>query len=60
MVDAVERVCKIAKAEMSRTLKIRKLCLMMTVDIRNTFGTAPWRAMVDALKEKMYLGTLLD
>lgn len=51
-VNAVERVCKIVKAEMSRTLKTRKLCLMVTVDIRNAFGTAPWRAMVDALKEK--------
>ncbi|KAL1447310.1 hypothetical protein WDU94_005527 [Cyamophila willieti] len=52
-VDAIRTVYEIADGERKRRRsRRRKLCLLITVDIRNAFGTAPWKHIIEAMEEK--------
>lgn len=49
-IDANGEVVSIAKAEMQKTLKARKLCILITVDVQNAFNTVRWDAIMQALE----------
>lgn len=37
--DVLNTVCKIARAEMRKTLKTRKVCAVATLNVQNAFNT---------------------
>ncbi|XP_026686460.1 uncharacterized protein LOC113471478, partial [Diaphorina citri] len=49
-VDAVKHVTRIAKDEMAKTNWKRKLCILITCDIKNAFNTANWREISEEMK----------
>lgn len=38
------------KEEMKKTTKRRKLCAVITNDIKNAFGSAPWKVIINEMK----------
>lgn len=51
-VDAIKAVYTIAETERNKSRHTRKLCLLITVDIRNAFGTAPWSDIINAMERE--------
>lgn len=51
-VDALNRVKEIAKHENSGALRSRDFCLLITVDVRNAFNSAPWKGITKAMDKK--------
>ncbi|KAI5745079.1 hypothetical protein M8J76_008121 [Diaphorina citri] len=49
-VHAIQAVVALAKEEMNKNYRKRKLCIMITLDIKNAFNSAPWVEIVRALK----------
>ncbi|KAI5751823.1 hypothetical protein M8J77_011204 [Diaphorina citri] len=45
-VHAINEIIKIAKEEMVLPCRKRKLCLMITLDIKNAFNSASWAAII--------------
>jgi len=48
--DAIEEVLKTARAAGSGAVQNRRLCAMVTIDVKNAFNTAPWRLIDAALQ----------
>ncbi|KAL1454498.1 hypothetical protein WDU94_010739 [Cyamophila willieti] len=51
-VDAIQRVFNIANDERAKSRRRRGLCLMVTLDVRNVFNSAPWDKIVESLEAK--------
>lgn len=51
-IGAVEEVFKIALHANNGTWRTRELFLLVTVDVKNVFNSAPWRKITDSLKAK--------
>ncbi|KAL1446868.1 hypothetical protein WDU94_009856 [Cyamophila willieti] len=51
-VNAIERVYRFADVERTMSRRKRKLCLLITVDVRNAFNSAPWDKIVEAMSKK--------
>ncbi|KAI5720547.1 hypothetical protein M8J77_008420 [Diaphorina citri] len=51
-VQAIQKIYDIADNERKKSYKTRNLCLLITVDIRNAFGSAPWDKIITALEMK--------
>lgn len=47
--DAIEEVLKTARAVWSGAVQYRRLCTVVTIDVKNAFNTAPWRLIDEAL-----------
>lgn len=41
----------VAKTEMTKPYRKRKLCVLITLDIKNAFNSAPWSKIVEAMKK---------
>ncbi|KAI5739769.1 hypothetical protein M8J77_023226 [Diaphorina citri] len=50
--DAVSKVVEIARNELRKPSKRRKLCAIVTIDVRNAFNSAPWAKIVESLKNR--------
>lgn len=50
--DAVQRVIRIARKAASYSWKHRKMCAIITLDVKNAFNTAVWRQILNALAER--------
>ena len=62
-VMAINEVTKIAKREMKVTLKKRKLCALVLLDIKNAFNSASWcwiKKELKACKVPKYLRKIID
>lgn len=62
-VHAIRKVYDSVDSERKRTRWTRKLCLLITLDVRNAFGTAPWGFIVQAMRNKRipeYLVRLIE
>ena len=62
-VMAINEVTKIAKREMKATLKKRKLCALVLLDIKNAFNSASWcwiKKELKACKVPKYLRKIID
>lgn len=51
-IDAVQIVYNIADQERRKTRRKRGLCLVITLDIRNAFNSAPWAKIIESLETK--------
>lgn len=51
-VDAINEVIKIAKEAANFPHKRRKLCVMITLDIKNAFNSASWDLIYEVLKNR--------
>jgi hypothetical protein len=51
-VDAIKCIAGIAEEEMGKTLKTRKLVLMIALDIRNAFNSVSWKDIVAELRRR--------
>lgn len=53
-IDAIRRVTEVAEEEIGKrgNSRNRKICLLITIDIRNAFNSASWRLISHALEEK--------
>lgn len=49
-IDAINEVVTIARNEMAKPYRKRKLCILITVDIQNAFNTANWKEINKAMK----------
>ncbi|CAI6353663.1 unnamed protein product [Macrosiphum euphorbiae] len=49
-VDAIHQVLNVAKAAGSGPVQNRDLCVLVTIDVKNAFNTAPWRLIDVALR----------
>ncbi|KAI5746623.1 hypothetical protein M8J77_005610 [Diaphorina citri] len=50
--DAINKVVTIAREELKKPAKKRKLCAVLAVDVKNAFNSASWSKIVDGLKNK--------
>jgi hypothetical protein len=50
--SALDRVISIAEAERTKTLKTRKLCLAVFLDVRNAFNSMSWNVIVETMVRK--------
>jgi hypothetical protein len=48
--DAIEEVLETARAAASGAVQHRRLCAVVTIDVKNAFNTAPWRLIDEALQ----------
>lgn len=51
-IQAAKEVTELAKEELTKTWRTRKHCLLIALDIKNAFNSAPWRQIILALEEK--------
>jgi len=49
-IDAIEEVLSIAESAKRGPVQDRDLCVLVTLDVRNTFNSAPWRFIDEALR----------
>ena len=42
-IQAINMVRKIAEEEKKKSIKTRKLCTLVTIDVKNAFDSAPWK-----------------
>lgn len=56
---AAQKVKKIAQGEMTKTLKTRKLCVIVGLDVKNAFNSVSWQRILQALEKKKVSGYLL-
>lgn len=49
-VHAIAEITKIAKEEMVKPYRKRKLCTLITIDIKNAFNSANWKSIDEELK----------
>lgn len=47
--DAINQVITIAKEAAGYSWKYRRLCVLITLDVRNAFNSAPWNHILNAL-----------
>lgn len=50
--SAIQHIVDLARGEMRKTRRTRNLCLLVAVDIRNAFNSAPWRHIMTELEAK--------
>lgn len=48
--DAIEEVLEMAQAAANYAVQHRRLCAVVTIDVKNAFNTAPWRLIDVALR----------
>jgi len=58
--DAIEEVLKTARAAGSGAVQNRRLCAVVTIDVKNAFNTAPWRLIDEALQRSSVPGYLIN
>lgn len=51
-IGAIEEVIKTAKEARNGTWRTRKLCVLVTVDVKNAFNSAPWQGILEELKRR--------
>lgn len=51
-VQAISKVVSLAKEELTKTWRTRRHCLMVAIDIRNAFNSAPWKKIIEELENK--------
>ncbi|KAI5735555.1 hypothetical protein M8J77_020038 [Diaphorina citri] len=51
-VQAILRVVGLAKEELSKTWRTRNHCLLIAIDIRNAFNSAPWLNIIVEMEKK--------
>ncbi|CAI6362891.1 unnamed protein product [Macrosiphum euphorbiae] len=51
--DAIEEVMKTAHEANHGPVRARKLCVLITLDVRNAFNSAPWRLIDEALRKSV-------
>ncbi|XP_074094688.1 uncharacterized protein LOC141524578 [Cotesia typhae] len=51
-IGAIQKVIETAREAWSGSLKARKVCLVLTLDIKNAFNSASWGNILDALEHK--------
>ncbi|KAL1448625.1 hypothetical protein WDU94_003699 [Cyamophila willieti] len=52
-VEAIQQVTRIARREIEKgRSRTRNLCILVTLDIKNAFSSAPWKEIIDALTTK--------
>nr|AGO14404.1 hypothetical protein CsmBAC4b19.2 [Cotesia sesamiae] [Cotesia sesamiae Mombasa bracovirus] len=51
-IDAIQKVIETAREAWSGSLIARKVCLVLTLDIKNAFNSASWGNILDALEHK--------
>lgn len=49
-VDAIQQVMNVAQAAGTGAVQNRDLCVLVTIDVKNAFNTAPWRLIDAALR----------
>lgn len=49
-IDAIEEVLSIAESAKRGPVQNRDLCVLVTLDVRNAFNSAPWRFIDEALR----------
>lgn len=57
--DAIKRVIRAAHGAALGAVQHRDLCVVVSLDVRNAFNTAPWRRIDSALRERL-VPTLLN
>lgn len=50
--DAIARILKLADTVNTGPYKSRRCCVLVTLDIRNAFNSAPWEGIIKALHRK--------
>lgn len=50
--DAINRVVEIARNEVGKDSRRRRLCVLVAVDVKNAFSTVPWHHVHEALRRK--------
>lgn len=51
--DAIERVIRAANGAATGAVQHRDICVVVSLDVRNAFNTAPWRRIDAALRERL-------
>lgn len=51
--DVIEEVLKTTRAAGRGAARNRHLCVVVTLDVKNTFNTAPWRLIDEALRRSL-------
>jgi len=51
-VHAIKKVLEIGKQAARGAYQVRKICCLITLDIKNAFNSAPWRKIAKALKKR--------
>lgn len=51
-IQAIQQVVRIAETEINATRRKRKLCILIALDIKNAFNSAPWLQIIRALEKK--------
>lgn len=51
-IDALQRVIDVAKLANTGALQRRDYCVLITLDVKNAFNSAPWRKIVRAMEKK--------
>jgi len=59
-VDAIHQVLNVAKAAGNGPVQNRDLCVLVTIDVKNAFNTAPWSLIDAALRRCATLNYLLN
>lgn len=56
-IGAIQKVIKTAREAWSGSLKARKVCLLLTFDVKNAFNSANWEDILDALEHRFEVKT---
>lgn len=59
-VDAIKEVVRIANEAAAYAHRQRRLCAVITLDIRNAFNSASWQIILDELKRRQIDGSLIN
>lgn len=51
-VDALSQVMEISRAANSGIYKNRDFCMLITVDVKNAFNSAPWKHIIAAMRKR--------
>ncbi|CAH2233980.1 jg20059 [Pararge aegeria aegeria] len=60
---AIEKVVAMAEAAKQGTQRNKKLCALITLDVKNAFNSAPWQAILEEIKRRgfpQYMYNLID
>ncbi|KAL1447444.1 hypothetical protein WDU94_005421 [Cyamophila willieti] len=58
-VDPIRIIYDLADEERRKPLKTRRICIVVALDIKNAFNSAPWVKIIKALQEKNIPGYLI-
>lgn len=51
-VDAIQRVINVAKGAAEYSARNRRLCAMVTLDVKNAFNNASWQLILESMRRK--------